>query len=133
VHRLTGATVSRVRIVPHTHAADWAEFTAQLPEDGCRYAVLSFSVMTKTGVIDPHKLVFFSWCAENASVRAKMMHAASKAALRQGLSGVSSNEIHAGSDASLEFAQVYAQVGGRPEDATRMLGGRNILSSIAGN
>ena len=50
-----------MRIVPRTHAADWAEFTAQLPEDGCRYAVLSFSVMTKTGVIDPHKLVFFSW------------------------------------------------------------------------
>ncbi|KIK38246.1 hypothetical protein CY34DRAFT_809543 [Suillus luteus UH-Slu-Lm8-n1] len=67
---------------------DYEEFVTNLPADGCRWAVYDFSYKLEDGS-QRNKLCFFSWSPDTAPIRAKMVHASSKDALRKSLDGIS--------------------------------------------
>ena len=91
--------------------ASFDDFVAALPDKETRWAALALSVQTKSGATDPHRLIFVSWVSSGSPIRAKMMHAASKAALKGGLEGLS-GEIHASAVGELQFEEVYLKAGG---------------------
>ncbi|KAG1873816.1 actin depolymerizing factor [Suillus subluteus] len=66
---------------------DYEEFLENLPSDGCKWAVYDFSYTSDDGS-PRNKLCFFSWSPDNAPIRAKMVHASSKDALRRSLDGI---------------------------------------------
>ncbi|KAI0269797.1 hypothetical protein BC834DRAFT_863408 [Gloeopeniophorella convolvens] len=63
------------------------EFIADLPETECRWAVYDFEYQREDGG-KRSKIVFFSWSPDTARVKAKMVHASSKDALRRSLVGI---------------------------------------------
>jgi len=67
--------------------ASFAEFTAQLPEAECRYAVYDFSYVGKEGV-EKSKMFFISWVPDVAPVKKKMLYASSKESFRRALDGI---------------------------------------------
>ena len=108
--------------------ASFDDFVSVLPSDACRYAVLALSVETKSGATDPNRLLFVSWCPSGAHIRAKMMHAASKAALKNGLSGLS-NEYSAGNPGELAYDEMYLKAGGVPgEQLAKRLAAASALA-----
>lgn len=66
---------------------DYDEFLDNLPGDGCKWAVYDFHYTLEDGS-QRNKLCFFSWSPDNAPIRAKMVHASSKDALRRSLDGI---------------------------------------------
>ncbi|KAG2361592.1 cofilin [Suillus spraguei] len=81
---------SRTEIVidKTSESSDYEEFLRNLPADGCRWAVYDFNYTLEDGS-HRNKVCFFSWSPDNAPVRAKMVHASSKDALRKSLDGIS--------------------------------------------
>lgn len=71
--------------------ADYEDFLAQLPENGCKYAIYDFEYDIGGGEGKRSKIVFYTWSPDTASVRDKMVYASSKDALRRSLNGVSSD------------------------------------------
>ncbi|KAG1796946.1 actin depolymerizing factor [Suillus plorans] len=69
-------------------SSDYEEFLDNLPSDGCKWAVYDFDYKLEDGS-QRNKLCFFSWSPDNAPIRAKMVHASSKDALRKSLQGIS--------------------------------------------
>ncbi|KAG2135378.1 actin depolymerizing factor [Suillus bovinus] len=67
--------------------SDYEEFLDNLPADGCKWAVYDFQYKLEDGS-QRNKLCFFSWSPDNAPIRAKMVHASSKDALRKPLDGI---------------------------------------------
>ncbi|KAG2078625.1 hypothetical protein BDR04DRAFT_1087092 [Suillus decipiens] len=67
---------------------DYEEFLNNLPSDGCKWAVYDFHYELEDGS-KRNKLCFFSWSPDNAPIKAKMVHASSKDALRRSLDGIS--------------------------------------------
>ncbi|KAG1857722.1 actin depolymerizing factor [Suillus subalutaceus] len=67
--------------------SDYEEFLGNLPSDGCKWAVYDFSYTSDDGS-PRNKLCFLSWSPDNAPIRAKMVHASSKDALRKSLEGI---------------------------------------------
>ncbi|KAG1816840.1 cofilin [Suillus subaureus] len=66
---------------------NYEEFLTNLPADGCKWAVYDFSYTSDDGS-PRNKLCFFSWSPDSAPIRAKMVHASSKDALRKSLDGI---------------------------------------------
>ncbi|KAG2114420.1 actin depolymerizing factor [Suillus clintonianus] len=66
---------------------DYEEFVNSLPADGCRWAVYDFEYKLEDGS-QRNKLCFVSWSPDTAPIRAKMVHASSKDALRKSLDGI---------------------------------------------
>lgn len=66
-------------------------FIEELPENDCKYAVYDFEYEISQGEGKRSKLVFFQWSPDTASIRAKMVYASSKDALRRALNGISSD------------------------------------------
>ncbi|KAG1773733.1 actin depolymerizing factor, partial [Suillus placidus] len=81
---------SRTQIIvdKNSENPDYEEFLGNLPADGCKWAVYDFSYTLEDGS-QRNKLCFFSWSPDNAPIRAKMVHASSKDALRKSLEGIS--------------------------------------------
>ncbi|KAF9090720.1 cofilin [Mortierella sp. GBA35] len=77
-----------VTVVKESSDEDYDNFLADLPADDCRWAVYDFAYKTEDGG-DRNKIVFFSWAPDNANIRAKMLYASTKEALRKALNGVS--------------------------------------------
>ncbi|KAG1809281.1 actin depolymerizing factor [Suillus variegatus] len=69
-------------------SSNYEEFLDNLPSDGCKWAVYDFDYKLEDGS-QRNKLCFFSWSPDNAPIRAKMVHASSKDALRKSLQGIS--------------------------------------------
>lgn len=63
------------------------DFVACLPENDCRYAAVDVKFTTSDGRATS-KLVFITWIPDTASVRPKMMYAASKKVLQNELVGI---------------------------------------------
>ncbi|CAK5284052.1 unnamed protein product [Mycena citricolor] len=66
---------------------DYDEFLKDLPETEPRWAVYDFE-FEKEGAGKRNKLVFYSWTPDDAKVKAKMVAASSKDALRRALVGI---------------------------------------------
>ncbi|KAG2343843.1 actin depolymerizing factor [Suillus weaverae] len=81
---------SRTQIVVDKTSGDldYENFLTNLPADGCKWAVYDFSYTLEDGS-QRNKLCFFSWSPDSAPIRAKMVHASSKDALRKSLDGIS--------------------------------------------
>ncbi|KAG2112636.1 actin depolymerizing factor [Suillus discolor] len=71
-----------------SESSNYEEFLDHLPADGCKWAVYDFHYTLEDGS-QRNKLCFFSWSPDNAPIRAKMVHASSKDALRRSLQGIS--------------------------------------------
>jgi len=77
-------------VVSKASAEDkYDDFVAELPENDCRYAVYDFEYETPSGEGKRSKIVFFIWSPDTAPVKAKMIYASSKDAIRRALNGVS--------------------------------------------
>ncbi|GMM43963.1 cofilin [Pichia kluyveri] len=66
-------------------------FLEEFPENDCKYAVYDFEYEISAGEGKRSKIVFFQWSPDTASIRAKMVYASSKDALRRALNGVSTD------------------------------------------
>lgn len=68
-------------------SADYSDFLGQLPESEPRYAIYDFEY-EKPGEGLRSKIVFYAWTPDTSKVRAKMLYASSKDALRRKLVGI---------------------------------------------
>lgn len=66
----------------------YEKFLECLPENDCRYAVYDLEYETVSGEGKRSKICFFTWSPDTAPVKAKMVYASSKDALRRSLSGI---------------------------------------------
>ncbi|KAG0064293.1 cofilin, partial [Podila epicladia] len=66
--------------------ATYDEFVKELPQNDCRYALYDFDYTLPEG--PRNKIVFYTWSPDNAPIRAKMVYASSKDALRKQLQGI---------------------------------------------
>ncbi|KAK7048590.1 actin depolymerizing factor [Favolaschia claudopus] len=67
---------------------NYDDFLQDLPETECRWAVYDLEFEKEEGGGKRNKLVFFSWAPDNAKIKAKMVAASSKDALRRALVGI---------------------------------------------
>ncbi|KAJ7784303.1 actin depolymerizing factor [Mycena metata] len=67
---------------------NYDDFLADLPESECRWAVYDLEFEKEDGG-KRNKIVFYSWSPDTAKVKAKMVFASSKDALRRSLVGIS--------------------------------------------
>jgi cofilin len=74
---------------------DFEEFLSLLPADDCRYALYKTSYTTRDGR-PGGKLVKITWTPSEASVRNKMIYAASSAALSSVLGGAVTTKLNVG-------------------------------------
>ncbi|KAE8211213.1 hypothetical protein CF319_g4581 [Tilletia indica] len=88
--------------------ADWDNFVSNLPESECRWAVYDFN-FEKEGEGQRNKILFVSWAPDTAPVKAKMIAASSKDALRRALVGIGA-EIQATEFSEIDFAAVEEKV-----------------------
>ncbi|KAM3160302.1 Actin-depolymerizing factor 1 [Lachancea thermotolerans] len=72
-------------------AQDYDAFLEKLSEDDCLYAVYDFEYEIGGNEGKRSKIVFFTWSPDTAPVRAKMVYASSKDALRRALNGISTD------------------------------------------
>jgi len=89
--------------------ADFADFTSNLPDGDCRYAVLDVEIETKSGAT-ANKLIFVAWSDDNASVKPKMLYASSKDALKKALTGIN-EEYQATDRGDLDHAEIKKKAG----------------------
>lgn len=71
--------------------ADYDEFLSKLPENNALYAVYDFEYELTAGEGKRSKLIFFAWSPDTAPIKAKMVYASSKDALRRSLNGISAD------------------------------------------
>ncbi|VEU24104.1 DEKNAAC105315 [Brettanomyces naardenensis] len=71
--------------------ASYDTFLEDLPETDCKYAIYDFEYDIGSGEGKRNKIIFFQWSPDTASIRAKMVYASSKDALRRALNGVSTD------------------------------------------
>ncbi|GAM27814.1 hypothetical protein SAMD00019534_109900, partial [Acytostelium subglobosum LB1] len=76
-------------VVEKTFPTDvpFSTFLEELPTDQCRYVLVDFAY-TDNSLLKKKNLVFVSWCPSKASTRNKMIHAASRDAIRKALVGI---------------------------------------------
>jgi len=68
-------------------STDYEDFIKDLPEAECRWAVYDLE-FEKEGAGIRNKIVFYSWAPDDAKIKAKMVFASSKDALRRSLVGI---------------------------------------------
>ena len=67
--------------------ASYDEFVRALPPNDCRYAVFDFEFDSGEGV-NRNKILFVVWAPDTAKIKAKMLYASTKDAVRKKLVGV---------------------------------------------
>ncbi|KAJ3061808.1 cofilin, partial [Quaeritorhiza haematococci] len=67
--------------------SEYNDFVASLPANECRYCVYDFEYEVP-GEGPRNKIVFIFWAPDTAKVKAKMLYAASKEAIRKKLDGI---------------------------------------------
>jgi cofilin len=68
-------------------SATYEDFTANLPEDECRYAVYDYDFMTAENV-PKSRITFIAWSPDTSTVRSKMIYASSKDRFKRELDGI---------------------------------------------
>ncbi|KAF7348368.1 Actin depolymerizing factor [Mycena sanguinolenta] len=81
------STNTEIVVVKKSESQSYDDFIADLPETECRWAVYDFE-FEKEGGGKRNKLVFVAWGPDSAKIKAKMVFAASKDALRRSLDGI---------------------------------------------
>jgi len=66
--------------------APYSEFVSHLPDNDCRYAVITVNYTGDEG--DRSKIVFFLWAPDSSKVKSKMLYAGSKDTLKKNLNGI---------------------------------------------
>ncbi|KAG0694462.1 actin depolymerizing factor [Suillus ampliporus] len=101
---------SRTQIIVDKKSAnpDYDEFLDNLPADGCKWAVYDLHYKLEDGS-QRNKLCFYSWSPDNAPIRAKMVHASSKDALRKSLDGINV-EIQGTDPTEVAYETVFDKV-----------------------
>ncbi|KAF7299651.1 Actin depolymerizing factor [Mycena chlorophos] len=66
---------------------EYEDFIKDLPETECRWAIYDLEFEKEDGG-KRNKIVFFSWSPDDAKIKAKMVAASSKDALRRSLVGI---------------------------------------------
>lgn len=69
-------------------AVNYDEFVDLLPENECRYACYDFDYELPGGAGKRAKIIFYTWAPDTTPIRAKMVYASSRDALRRALNGV---------------------------------------------
>ncbi|KNE63803.1 hypothetical protein AMAG_16320 [Allomyces macrogynus ATCC 38327] len=96
-------------VVEKTSAtANYAEFVEALPAADCRYAVYDLEFEHPEGGLR-NKIVFVTWAPDTAPVRAKMIYAGSKDAIRKKLVGVAT-EVQATDLSEIAYEAVMDKV-----------------------
>jgi len=88
---------------------DYDEFIKDLPELECRWAVYDLEFEKEDGG-KRNKLVFYSWAPDDAKIKAKMVFASSKDALRRSLVGIAV-EIQGTEYSEVAYDQVLEKAG----------------------
>ncbi|GMM39746.1 hypothetical protein FOG51_00079 [Hanseniaspora uvarum] len=70
---------------------DYDNFLEKLPENDCLYAVYDFEYEISATEGKRSKMIFIAWSPDTAPIRAKMVYASSKDALRRALNGISTD------------------------------------------
>ncbi|KAF5309604.1 hypothetical protein D9611_013982 [Ephemerocybe angulata] len=73
--------------VAKTSTGTYEDFLGDLPEDEPRFAVFDFEFEKEDGG-KRNKITFFSWSPDGSKIKAKMVYASSKDALRRSLTGI---------------------------------------------
>lgn len=94
-----------------SESSDYDDFLGSLPEDEPRWAVYDFQYAAPDGSVKS-KLIFLSWSPDIARIKAKMVYATSKDALRRALPGIEA-EIQGTESSDIAFDQVLDKVGHR--------------------
>ncbi|RLV90814.1 Cofilin [Spathaspora sp. JA1] len=89
---------------------DYDAFTAELPENECKYAIYDFEYEIGGGEGKRSKIVFFTWSPDTAPVRSKMVYASSKDALRRALNGVAA-DVQGTDFSEVAYESVLEKVG----------------------
>jgi len=93
-------------VIEHKGApgADYTEFVKCLPDNDCRYAVVTVSYSTPSEG-DRTKIVFFLWAPESSKVKSKMLYAGSKDTAKKGFNGIQT-EVQGTDKSEVEFNAV---------------------------
>lgn len=81
----------------------WTEMLSELPTDDVRYIVIDMFYDTNDGA--RNEIFFISWAPDTASIKRKMLIAASKDALKTALQGIRNN-IQATSKSDLDLEAI---------------------------
>jgi len=84
------------------------DFVASLPTNDCRYAVYDFEYQAEDGGTR-NKIMFVVWAPDSAKIKAKMLYASSKDAVRKKLVGVGV-EVQATDRSEIDHSSVLAKV-----------------------
>lgn len=100
---------TQIVVEEKSSSPDYDDFLAKLPEKDCRYAVYDFEYELAQGEGKRNKIVFFTWAPDTAPIRAKMLCASSKDALRKSLNGVAS-EVQGTDFSEVSYESVLERV-----------------------
>ncbi|KAJ7128213.1 actin depolymerizing factor [Mycena crocata] len=78
---------TEIVVLKTSESQNYEDFIADLPEAECRWAVYDLEFEKEGGGIR-NKIVFYSWAPDDAKIKAKMVAASSKDALRRSLVGI---------------------------------------------
>jgi len=84
--------------------APYSEFVGHLPDNDCRYGVITVNYTTPTEG-ERSKIVFFLWAPETSKVKSKMLYAGTKDALKKALNGIQT-EIQGTDKSEVEYNTV---------------------------
>jgi len=87
--------------------ATYEEFVKALPPNDCRYAVFDFAYEADGG--QRNKILFIVWAPDSAKIKAKMLYASTRDAVRKKLVGVGT-EIQATDLAEIDREAVLEKV-----------------------
>ncbi|GAA97218.1 uncharacterized protein L969DRAFT_69603 [Mixia osmundae IAM 14324] len=96
---------TEIVVVKTSDSADYDEFVGDLPPADCRWAVYDFEYEQAGGGGKRNKLVFYMWSPDESKIKAKMLFASSKDALRRSLVGIAT-EIQ-----GTDFSEIAYQTG----------------------
>jgi len=88
-------------------SATYEEFVKALPPNDCRYAVFDFVYEADGG--QRNKILFVVWAPDSAKIKAKMLYASTKDAIRKKLVGIGT-EIQATDLAEIDREAVLEKV-----------------------
>jgi len=88
-------------------SSTYQDFVSKLPSNDCRYAVFDFEYEQDGG--SRNKIVFVVWSPDSAKIKAKMLYASTKDAIRKKLVGIGT-EVQATDAAEIDRDAVLEKV-----------------------
>ncbi|KAI0338864.1 hypothetical protein BDW22DRAFT_1337022, partial [Trametopsis cervina] len=96
--------LTEIVVVKTSSETDYETFIGDLPEGECRYAVYDFEFEAEGGG-KRNKIIFASWVPDDAKIKAKMLYASSRDALRRSLVGIAA-EVQA-----TDYSEISVETG----------------------